>query len=205
VNNADFSHCTDRLEVHFGAGITTLPSRRDIRDNTFYLFVDETYEEKFDYVESLVREFREANSNCLFLTCSGEDTGLLDDCVDNVRIINVLNSDDARYTNEARTLYKTGKPPFEEGILQEARRIVRPEGIIHVGASNTPYQFPLEDIITVASELHLACEVLFHQPEDYSDPTTPSQKFHDIAYSPNYKREKPLTCGSYMVAIKKSS
>ncbi len=198
----DLTQRRAKLEVHIGAGITSLPDCSDLRPDTTYLCIDQIYRLRETLIEILKRDAKQQSCDCRFITGSGTDTGLPDACADDVRILNVLNSDDARYDRDAQVLYGTGLAPLETRILTEARRIIRPEGVIYVGANNTPYQFSLEDVQDIAAELRFTVEVLFHQPPDR---VVSPEAYHAIAYSSAGQRERMFPSGSYMVALRKEN
>lgn len=202
MDTLDLTQRRERLEVHIGAGITSFPDADDLRRDTTYVSIDNN-NARLDGIIALMMKDAERQYDCRFITRSGTDTGLPDTCADNVRILNVLNSDDARYDREAQTLYGTGLAPFETRILTEARRIVRPHGVIYVGANNTPFQFTLEDVQDIAAELRLAVEVLFYQPPGCLPPSASPDHYHDIAYSHAFQRQRPFPSDSYMVALRK--
>ncbi len=53
-------------------------------------------------------------------------------------------------------------PSTEEGLLREAKRILKPGGALYVFHFNTPHNFPLEMLREVAKRKRLRFEVLVH-------------------------------------------
>lgn len=91
---------------------------------------------------------------------SAEETGLRSGSVDEVHIHNLLNVPCMRHARHVEEPCEA-KVRSAERLLVEAGRIIRKDGCVFVGATNTPYFFPREALEKAAERLGLkpACIV----------------------------------------------
>ncbi|MDD5041353.1 MAG: hypothetical protein PHX87_03725 [Candidatus Peribacteraceae bacterium] len=92
---------------------------------------------------------------------SGEWTGLDTSSTNDVWLLNVLN-DAVKKSSSGKWLPKVERNEISEALFREAVRIVKPTGVIHVGADNTPEEFPYWKVEAMAYRYHLRCETLVH-------------------------------------------
>lgn len=195
----------ERVEVHIGGGITTIPHQpQQVLEDTSYLLVDPLYEDRHAaYVQSLTGAFRAAHKDVLFLHDRAQHLSLPDSMADRVCIFNVLNSDDACYENEAR-MYIPGSLPFEDAVLGEAQRILKPDGSIYIGANNTPYDYSLDDVVELAGRLCLSHRVLFHMSPDRQSPLSfdEAREYAELSFAWHVEPWRFPT-HSYLVELRK--